>query len=435
MSKRNFILLVVGLLIIFSGILGYWYLAAQKTPAIPEETPSFLSKFNPFKPNPLPSPSTPNTTLPDEGDTTQGSASPYTVLTKISSAPVAGYGIFNKERLITLDALPEATTPVSKTPLAPKTEIVPAFRFIDRATGNIFESFADKIDVRQFSNTSIPKVHEAFLGNNGGSVIMRYLKSDNDTIETFLGTLPKEVLGGDYSTPHEVTGSFLPEDIKDLSISPDGAHVFYILPSSDGVMGITLDLATNKKVQIFQNAYTEWTPGWGGNKIITLTTKPAASVMGYMYVLDPITKSFTRVLGGTAGLTASVGIDNKTILYSDNTLTLFVFYMDTGGSSNTGLHTLPEKCVWGTLKIYCAVPKNIPVGEYPDSWYQGTASFNDQIWSIDINAGTTTLVLDPSTMPGGEVVDATKLGLDPKENYLFFVNKIDSSLWEYKLNK
>ena len=49
---------------------------------------------------------------------------------------------------------------------------------------------------------------------------MRYLKTDGKTIETFVGNLPKEFLGGDTTSDNEIKGSS-PEDIKDISLSPD----------------------------------------------------------------------------------------------------------------------------------------------------------------------------------------------------------------------
>ena len=94
-------------------------------------------------------------------------------------------------------------------------------RYVDKATGNIYQTFADKIDERKFSSSVIPRVYEAFFGNEGESVIMRYLKTDNRTIETFVGALPKEFLGSDSVGTNEIKGSFLPENISDISVSPD----------------------------------------------------------------------------------------------------------------------------------------------------------------------------------------------------------------------
>ncbi|MBU0998803.1 hypothetical protein KKG24_00625, partial [Patescibacteria group bacterium] len=82
--------------------------------------------------------------------------------------------------------------------------------------------------------------------------------------------------------------------------------------------------------------------------------------------------------------------------------------------------------------IYCGVPKSITNNRYPDTWYQGEVSFSDQIWKIDIKTESATLLLDPITI-SGEDIDSIKLMLDSNENYLFFINKKDSFLWEFNL--
>ena len=43
------------------------------------------------------------------------------------------------------------------------------------------------------------------------------------------------------------------------------------------------------------------------------------------------------------------------------------------------------------------------------------------------------MLIDPMTVLGGEEIDGIKLATDEGENYLFFVNKKDSYLWEFNL--
>lgn len=96
---------------------------------------------------------------------------------------------------------------------------------------------------------------------------------------------------------------------------------------------------------------------------------------------------------------------------------------------------MPEKCVWNSSStdIYCAVPKSTGSATYPDDWYKGEVSFSDQIWKIDPASGTGSMIIDPTTVSGGESIDGIKLALDAGEKYLFFVNKKDSYLWELSL--
>ena len=457
MSKRNFILLIIIIVIAIIALFGYFYFnQGNNTPGEDNTGTNFISQFNPFSKNTTNPPT--NTTPPIDisgNDELNPTSIDITVkLKKISSMPIAGFIVFSKERLkdvpvVVPEAVPATdstippTTTTKKTtkPTPPQTEFMPALRYVDRATGNIYQTFADKIEEKQFSTTIIPKVYEAFFGNKGQSVVMRYLKSDAKTIITFVGTLPKEVFGGDTAGGNEIKGTFLPENIKDLSLSSDSNNIFYMFLSGnnlgDGVIGTTFNLLNVKKIQVFDSPFTEWLSSFPNNKMITFTTKPSSQIPGYMYTMDPSNKNynFHKMLGGINGLTTLISPNGKLVLYSNDNLSLNIYHTDTKVSDTLGVKTLAEKCVWNKTSdvVYCGVPKSIENSQYPDSWYQGEVSFGDQIWKINIKTGNTTMIADPVTINGGEDIDSTKLALDDGENYLFFVNKKDSFLWELGL--
>ena len=448
MSKRNFILLTIILTFIALLFFGFLYWEAGRSATDPGEGTNFISKFNPFgnggsrsENGETPPPVDVSGYVPPEETETLD-------LMKISSMPVAGYGIFMKERLKDVplppplpepapgegETAPAAPKPAVK-PRPPETEIVPAIRYVDRATGTIYQTFADRIEERKFSTTSIPKVYEAIFGNKAEALIMRYLKADGRTVQTFWGVLPKEVLGGDTATEQATRGSFLPDNITDISLAPGAQSIFYLFNVGDSAVGTTLNFADGKKVQVFDSAFSEWLSLWPNTRSVTLTTKPASSVPGYMYKLDPITKSFTQVMGGINGLTTLMSPGGKTVLWGDNTMSLKIQNVETKESVSLGLKTLPEKCVWdkGSVFLYCSAPKSISAAAYPESWYQGESSFEDQIWKVDADTGNATLIADLSAINGGEEIDGTKLSLDDTNTFLFFVNKKDSFLWKLDL--
>ncbi len=309
-----------------------------------------------------------------------------------------------------------------------------ALRYVDKANGNIYQTFADKIEERRFSTTIVPKVHEAYFGSRGETVIMRYLKEDGETIQTFVGSLPKEMLGGDGEGSAEIKGSFLQSGIRDISLSPDGSKMFYLFDSGENASGIMLNFATGKKAQIFSSPFTEWLSFWPANNIITLTTRPSARVPGYVYSIDGVGKNLIKIFGDVNGLTTLASPNGKLILFNDNNLSLYIYREDTRNSGVLGIKTLPEKCVWGKESdvLYCSVPRLIPTGGYPDSWYQGETSFSDQIWKIDVSTKNTTLLFD-SQKEREEEFDGIRLALDEKEDYLFFMNKKNPFLWKLDL--
>ncbi|HEV7702339.1 MAG TPA: hypothetical protein VGO63_02770 [Candidatus Paceibacterota bacterium] len=465
MSKRNFILLIIILGLVIAGLFGFLYLRSGTTPVdVVTSGTNFLSQFNPFASN-TPTPGDEPSGIDTNGDGTITQEELAAVkLKKISSMPIAGFTIFSKERLKdipvpiappsttvnvttteqeTVTSVPPATTTTKTTtttkkvttkPIAPPTEFAAALRYVERATGNIYQTFADKIIERKFSGIVIPKIYDAYFGNNGQSVVMRHLKPNETTIETFVGALPKEKLGEDMPT-NEVKGYFLTDDIKDISLSPDKSKIFYLLSTGGSATGTVLNLADGKKTSVFNSAFTEWNSFWGNNRTITLTTKPSAGVPGYMYTVDIDKKNLIQVLGNVNGLTALMSPNGKLVLVANNNLELYVYHTDTKAYDALGVKTLPEKCTWNKTAefIYCAVPVSLEGAAYPDDWYRGEISFSDQIWRISLADGNTSMIADPFLIPSGEDIDGIKLELDTNENYLFFVNKKDSYLWELNL--
>src|SRR3989344_3906566 len=174
MQKRNFILLIIVLVVAVVAVFGFLYYRQAPTGEGEGDNfgINFISQFNPFSNR---------TTTPDGNsgtpDNTDSGTTPEEVanlkLKKVSSVPIAGFTVFQKERLI---EVAEETTPAEpsdankKTP-APKTEFVPALRYVERATGNVFQTFVDKIEERKFSTNVIPKIYDAYLGNKGESVV------------------------------------------------------------------------------------------------------------------------------------------------------------------------------------------------------------------------------------------------------------------------
>lgn len=320
----------------------------------------------------------------------------------------------------------------------PEIETVTAVRYVERATGHVYEAFLNKLGERRLSDTTIPRVHEALFGAGGEGVILRYLKDDPSTssgqaIESFSGTLDirREGFIGD------LRGVFLAQNISDISVSPSGDKIFYLSSSSGGVVGTTTDFSGDSKTQVFDSPFTEWLSQWVDERIITLNTKPSGFALGFLYTLDTKTGAFNKVLGDILGLTTLTSPDGKIVLYSTTTIDDFrtlLYDTDERNSINIGIKTLPEKCVWAkdSVIIYCGVPSNIDPDLYPDTWYQGLVSFSDNIWRIDTETNISNLVIDP-LLEASEAIDAINLSLDENGDYLIFINKKDSILWSLEL--
>lgn len=451
MKKRNFILLIILMFV----ILGILYVSFKPTTPDDEgntntnQDTNFFSNIFPLFGNKNKNSNNTNTENPADISgyvpPTEGKIKDM-ILYKISSVPVAGYGLYYKERFVDVPlkkAEEENTEIISgpsedeeikdEKPVAPETEEVLSIRYVDKKTGNIYQTFADKIFEQKYSNTIILNLHEAIFSSDGENVIMRYLKPDNKTIASWAGYLPKEVLGADSITTSDVSGSFLPDNITDLSVAKDSSKIFYLFNTKDYTIGISANGLGEKKTQVFDSSYSEWLSEYVNQNTITLTTKAGSGVPGFIYKVNPNRKDFEKVLGGISGLTTLTSPNGNLVLYADDGLNLHLYNTGTEETKRISIKTLPEKCTWreDSTEIYCAMPKDLQNASYPDSWYMGEISFSDQIWKIDAETLNTGLIIDPLQTDGGEDIDGIKLTF--KDGYLFFVNKKDNFLWELKI--
>ncbi len=324
------------------------------------------------------------------------------------------------------------TTPVSGAVIGESGTRV-AVRYLDRATGNIFEVSPDGGEARRITNTTIPKIYEALFAKSGNVVIARYLKEDGETIETFSGTVKAK----SGSTEGDLAGTFLPAGIKGLALSPDSRRIFYLREEGGRAVGVIATAAGGEKTEVFRSPLREWAVAWPKEDTIVLTAKPSALAEGTVQFLNPETGRVTPALSRLRGLTALADASAARILYSvsgETDFTLSLLERETRADIPLPLRTLPEKCVFGAkgATLLCAVPKTLPPASYPDAWYQGVIALEDEVWSIETENGIPRLMMDVSAEAKG-AIDAVSPILSTDEKYLIFTNKRDGTLWSLKL--
>ena len=415
MPRKTLIIFIVSfMLAILIGWGVYSYLTAPTQTAGTEEssTGGFLSFLNPFAKDT--SQTGGGGELVGSGNLSQETSSPFR---KITEFAVAGGVFLNDTRGV---AIPETiNTSGTVVPQTETFEVAPSLRYVDRATGHINQMYLDTKIAGKISNVTIPAIHEVIFGNNARTAIYRYLDQDGTTINSFMATLGAE------------TGEFLPDNIVDVSISPDGTKMFYLVKDSSGVKGFIRGFEETKTTQIWTSSYSEWISQWATPNTIFLTTKSSGYVAGAVFSLDTTKGTFKKILGGVRGLTTLVDPTGTRLLYGVNTdlgMKMGILTIAEKTVIDLNVSGLPEKCLWnksGTY-FYCAVPESMTGGVYPDAWYQGVVSFNDRFVKGDAFSGELTYFADSNN---DTLVDATKLSFDNSENTLFFINKKDSTLW------
>lgn len=230
----------------------------------------------------------------------------------------------------------------------------------------------------------------------------------------------------------QLTGDFLASGIVRGVVSPDGTQLFQLRTNEDGIVGYITNSNGRNERQVFTSPLTEWKAQWVSPTIIALTTLASNEADGYMYFLNPTNGDFKKILGPIRGLTTLVNPAGTTVLVGSSTgksIALATFTITTGQMTPRDLKTLPAKCTWqNDTIVVCAVPHTVSNGQYPDDWYQGNVKFTDSFWSIDTVQDSTTNLFTPS-----QVFDAYSLKLSPDQYYLYFINKLNGTLWSYRL--
>ncbi len=311
----------------------------------------------------------------------------------------------------------------------------PIARYVERATGNVFEIGADGEGEKRLTRTTIPKVTEALWSKSGTGVIARYVRDASEVIESFSG----KIVPGTSGTDGELEGVFLPRGIPDAAVSPDGTKVFFLQIENSGVSGIRSDFSGNAKTKLWASPVSEWLVSWPSPDTVALLSKPSAFSSGMLISLNPSLGGSRLLLRNIPGLTALLNPVNSKLLYSqsgDTGITTSVFDTITGRGESFPLTTFPEKCVWTKAgdKVYCGVPAGIPTGTYPDVWYQGVIAFSDAVWSIDPVTKATAHILDVSEERGAPL-DIVNPQVSADEKFLLFTEKEGGTLWSLQMKE
>jgi hypothetical protein len=324
--------------------------------------------------------------------------------------------------------------------------------YAEKETGNIYEVGMEDMRANRLSNSIITRVSEAFFGNGGKSVVLRYVKTNSDIITSFVLDLTKSTreTSSTYNATTTATtatdnalpsGKFLSQGIQDMKVSKDSNGLFYLMRTGDFndriSVGSIFDFQKNKTSEVFLSPFSEWLPVYFDGSTALLQTKASQNVPGFLYSFNIKTGDLQKIIGDVSGMTTLPSPDKQKILYSKSNrggITLQIYNQKESSTIDVSLQTLPEKCVWknDNLSIYCAVPNPFPNGEYPDSWYQGIISFSDDIWKVDAVTGKTVSIFSPRSLTL-KLLDMTNLTLSPSEDFLFFINKRNSSLWAFDL--
>lgn len=421
MSKKRILTIIIILFLVGAGFLAYNFFF--KTPSEEGKTSNLPNNpFGNFFPTENVNTNTQNTGDGDIAPTEQA----ITKLRVISNVPVAGASIFERA----------ASSTISN---STSTETV--YRYVERATGHVYEMLTTEREARRISNTTIPKIYKAQFLNNKNQIAFQFLDR-GENIDTYIAEIKENKTETASEEKNVLEGTFMKKNILSLLVSPDGRNLFNLVRNSDQnsaykLLG-SLSLSSNPNTEklIFSSYMSEWIPEWISTDIVALNSKASYDAAGYLYFFNIKTRAFDKVLGPVSGLVSKVSPDTKKVLYSQysNGQTELRYFDSVKNTSFVVPNaTVAEKCVWGSdsKRVYCAIPNNIYGAQYPDSWYMGETSFNDSLVVINVVDQTVNTLLNSSDQ--STLFDMIDLKLSPKEDYVIFTNKKDLKLWSLEI--
>ena len=357
-----------------------------------------------------------------------------------TSLGTSNQGEFDEFGQPTVNLFRLAVEPVAGAVAFNKSSSTVAVRYVDRATGHIFEVILPKdtamgaLEKKRVANKTLPKIYEVYFRTDGQAVLLRSLKDDSDTVENLALTLtPPKATSTDGL--YEISAAVLRGDIESVAVGA-GNTLYYSLKDSGSIVSSAFNNIALKT--LFSSVFTDWRLSAAGSSLI-IYTKAGSAAPGYAYTLNQTNGNLTKLLGPLNGLAVMADSSGTHIAYSYNNQNggagMEAKNLQTGAVIDIPLATIAEKCVWSGKNrgvIYCGSPVSEIGGNEPDNWYRGVTHFSDRIWRFDTNTEIAQILSEPKASLNMDI-DASDLKLSPNEDYLIFTNKRDLSLWALKL--
>lgn len=242
MSKKKLLAIVILLFILGAGFLAYQFYFKQNTD---QNTTTNLPN-NPFG-NFFPTENTNSSPRNSNNEDFEPSEQAISKLRVIADVPVAGASIFERSSS-------------STNPNATSTETV--YRYVERATGHVYEMLTTETNARRISNTTIPKIYRAQFLNNKNQIAFQFLDRV-ENIDTYIAEIKENKTETASEEKNVLDGVFMKKNIQHLLISPDGRNIFNVVRNSDEkstnkILG-SLSLASNPNTEklIFSSYISE----------------------------------------------------------------------------------------------------------------------------------------------------------------------------------
>lgn len=299
--------------------------------------------------------------------------------------------------------------------------------FTELGTGHLYAYDPLVGTSTRLSGTTVPRTIDATWSPSGAHVVLT-TQGDAGSVRHSLVTLVQTDSGTTTAStspsgPAHIETIELDRTAENIAFSADGAALYFTLPTSAGSTGYAYDPDSGARETRFTSPIRDLRVVWGVNPLAYAS--PSATADGYAFYPE----TGERIAGGLRGLMLTTTGDRPVLTYTgDDGLISRAGAVD---GTRLSLAVFPEKCVANALVphiLWCAAPSALPSGTYPDAWYQGVLTLEDELWQLNTVTGSATLLSIP-TEDAGVAVDATDLTVSDAGDALVFINKRDGGLW------
>ncbi len=295
-------------------------------------------------------------------------------------------------------------------------------RYVEAGTGHVFDINMTTGQEVRVSQISVPLASEAAISPSGEYIAIRSGNGNQNSVSII------SIIGGVNPTE-----TVLPNQVESMAFGYNNEFLFSeVSGGQTELKGYTVSSGATRRISSapFTSTAVSWSQSSNTPHIIY--TKPAASLMGYAYAVT--SSGLARLPFSGNGL--SVSSSNRVWIFSRNenqTYKTTFISKSTGVSEKAPIDVLPTKCtaaIDGNNTFYCGATINNQLNNMPDQWYKGDISFTDNLW--EIKPGKASLLVDP-LLTTGRTIDIFNPRLTSDKSGIYFVNKIDKTLWSYDL--
>ena len=297
---------------------------------------------------------------------------------------------------------------------------------VESGTGYVYKINNTSPNPQRITNTLIPLTFSATFISDEKIILDHFTQTSGDSLETLILSLEEKSESSLFSSISAI--SF--PDNRGYSVARNKETIFYLGVDGSSTNVQEYSIKNNTFKTIYKTPLKSLTiDSW--DNIPILASKPSLASEGVIYELK--NNRLKQIAPSSTALSFISNPYKKNILTSINNLT--IIGENEKDFISIPLETFPEKCSWvNEQDIICAEPTQTnSVGNknfesfVPDTWYKGQVTFVDGIKFISPPYNNPINIYVP--VVGSDAFDIVDLRVIESQKTLFFINKLDGSLW------